>query len=82
VENEHVELLLQSLSYLYDQLIINITYDNITDTLHFGDVALQFLEKNLGIRIRKKCQRVQSKGFDDDERQINRMWPKWESKSW
>jgi len=44
-ENERAELLLQSLPDSYDQLIINITNNNIVDTLHFDDVAGAILEE-------------------------------------
>ena len=42
VENECKELLLHSLIYSYDQLIINITNNNIDEQLHF----LSYLMKN------------------------------------
>lgn len=38
-ENKRAELLLQSLSNLYDQFIINLTNNNQTDNLVFDDVA-------------------------------------------
>jgi len=44
-ENERPELLLQSLPDSYDQLIINITNNNIDDTLHFDDVVGAILEE-------------------------------------
>ena len=44
-ENECAELLLQSLPDSYDQLIINVTNNNIVDTLHFDDVAVAILEE-------------------------------------
>ncbi|RDX71500.1 hypothetical protein CR513_49144, partial [Mucuna pruriens] len=45
VENERAELLLQSLPDSYDQLIINITNNNIDGNLHFEDVAGAILEE-------------------------------------
>ena len=44
-ENESAELLLQSLPDSYDQLIINITNNNVGDSLHFDDVAGAILEE-------------------------------------
>ncbi|RDX64736.1 hypothetical protein CR513_56670, partial [Mucuna pruriens] len=44
-ENERAELLLQSLPDSYDQLIINITNNNIDGNLHFEDVAGAILEE-------------------------------------
>ena len=44
VENERAELLLQSLPDSYDQFVINITNNNITDRLAFDDVASVILE--------------------------------------
>ena len=45
VKNEHAELLLQCLPDLYDQLIINITNNNIVDSLSFDDVVGAILEE-------------------------------------
>ena len=45
VENERAELLLQSLPDSYDQLIINITNNNIVGRLSFDDVAGAVLEE-------------------------------------
>ena len=45
VENERAELLLQSLPDSYDQLVINITNNNIVDRLSFNDVAGAVLEE-------------------------------------
>ncbi|KAG2399616.1 Retrovirus-related Pol polyprotein from transposon TNT 1-94 Protease [Vigna angularis] len=45
VENERAELLLQSLPDSYDQLIINITNNNIVGRLSFEDVAGAILEE-------------------------------------
>jgi len=45
VENERAEILLQSLPDSYDQLIINITNNNIADHLRFDDVAAAVLEE-------------------------------------
>ena len=44
-ENERAELLLQSLPDSYDHLIINITNNNIADSLHFDDVAGAIIEE-------------------------------------
>ncbi|RDX81983.1 hypothetical protein CR513_37277, partial [Mucuna pruriens] len=44
-KNERAELLLQSLPDSYDQLIINITNNNIDGKLHFEDVAGAILEE-------------------------------------
>ncbi|KAK7255724.1 hypothetical protein RIF29_29143 [Crotalaria pallida] len=44
-ENERAELLLQSLPDSYDQLIINITNNNVSNTLFFDDVAGAILEE-------------------------------------
>lgn len=45
VENECAELLLQSLPDSYDQLIINITNNNVEGCLHFEDIAGAILEE-------------------------------------
>ena len=44
-ENEHAELLLQSLPDSYDQLVINIKNNNIANCLAFDDVASVILEE-------------------------------------
>ena len=44
-ENELVELLLQSLLDSYDQLVINITNNNIADHLVFDDVTGAILKE-------------------------------------
>ncbi|KAH9681068.1 hypothetical protein KPL71_026802 [Citrus sinensis] len=44
-ENERAELLLQSLPDSYDQLIINLTNNNPTDSLVFDDVAASILNE-------------------------------------
>ncbi|KAH9668792.1 Integrase catalytic domain-containing protein [Citrus sinensis] len=44
-ENERVELLLQSLPYSYDQLIINLTNNNPMDSLSFDDVVASVLNE-------------------------------------
>ena len=44
-ENEHTELLLQSLPDSYDQLIINLTNNNSADSLVFDDVAASALNE-------------------------------------
>jgi len=48
IENERVELLLQSLPDLYDQLVINITNYNLIDLLRFEDVVGAVLEEESG----------------------------------
>ncbi|KAH9794218.1 hypothetical protein KPL71_004820 [Citrus sinensis] len=45
-ENEHAELLLQSLPDSYDQLIINLTNNNPVDNLVFDDVAASVNEES------------------------------------
>ncbi|KAH9663295.1 hypothetical protein KPL70_019630 [Citrus sinensis] len=44
-ENERAELLLQSLPDSYDQLIINLTNNNLVDSLVFDDVAASVLNE-------------------------------------
>jgi hypothetical protein len=44
-ENERAELLLQSLSDSYDQLIINLINNILSDYLVFDDVAVAILEE-------------------------------------
>ena len=44
-ENERAELLFQSLPYSYDQLIINLTNNNLADSLVFDDVAASVLNE-------------------------------------
>ena len=44
-ENERAELLIQSLPTSYDQLIINITNNNIANHLWFDDVVVTVLEE-------------------------------------
>ena len=44
-ENERAELLLQSLPDSYDQLIINLTNNVLTDYLSFDDMAVAILEE-------------------------------------
>ncbi|KAH9649806.1 hypothetical protein KPL70_026120 [Citrus sinensis] len=44
-ENEHAELLLQSLPDSYDQLIINLTNNNPVESLVFDDVAASVLNE-------------------------------------
>ena len=45
VENEHAELLLQSLPYSYNQLIINLMTNNQAESLVFDDVVTSILNK-------------------------------------
>jgi len=59
-ENERVELLLQSLPDSYDQLIINLTNNILSDYLVFDDVAAAILEEKIGIEI-KETKIVQTK---------------------
>ena len=58
VKNEHVEHLLQSLIDSYDQLIINITNNNIADRLAFDDVSDAILEEKS--RRKNKEDRLES----------------------
>ena len=44
-ETEHAELLLQSLLDSYDQLIINLTINILTEYLVFDDVAVSVLKE-------------------------------------
>ena len=44
-QNEHAELLLQSLLDSYDQLVINLTNNVLTDYLNFDDIAAAILEE-------------------------------------
>ena len=45
VENEHAELLLQSLPDSFDQLIINLMTNNQAESLVFDDVVTSILNK-------------------------------------
>ncbi|MCI41253.1 gag-pol polyprotein, partial [Trifolium medium] len=66
-KNERAKLLvLQSLPDSYDQLIINITNNNIAVTLHFDDIVGAILEEES--RLKNKEVFKASRGFDDDER--------------
>lgn len=60
-ENERAEVLLQSLPDSYDQLVINITNNNIVDRLSFNDVAGAILEEESRRKIRKIVRRAQNK---------------------
>ena len=60
-ENERVELLLHSLTDSYDQLVINITNNNIANRLALMMSLVLFLKKNRSKRIRKIDQRAQNK---------------------
>ena len=44
-ENERAELLFQNLPDSYDQLIINLTNNNLADSLVFDDVAASVLNE-------------------------------------
>ena len=55
-ENEHAELLLQSLPYSYDQLIINLTNNNPTDSLVFDNVAASVLNEESRGKIKENRQ--------------------------
>src|ERR1043165_1029333 len=63
VENERAELLLQSLPDSYDQLVINITNNNIVDRLSFNDVVGVFLEEE-SRRKNKEDRRESSKQIE------------------
>ena len=54
-ENERAKLLLQSLPDSYDQLIVNITNNNIIDSLSFDYVADAILEEE------SRCQNKEDK---------------------
>ena len=57
-ENERAELLLQSLPDSYDQLIINLTNNVLTDYLSFDDMAAAVLEEES--RRKNKEDRLES----------------------
>lgn len=63
MENERAELLLQSLPDSYDQLVINITNNNIVDRLSFNDVAGAILEEE-SRRKNKKDRQESSKQME------------------
>ncbi|KAE8730652.1 putative galacturonosyltransferase 6 [Hibiscus syriacus] len=82
-EQERAELILQSLPDSYDQLIINLTNSNVT-SLVFDDVAAAVLqeEKSAQEQRRQTSKSATSRSVnndDNDEREINRMWPKQQS---
>ena len=58
-ENEHAELLLQSLPDSYDQLIINLTNNTLANSLFFDDVAASLLNKE-SMRKNKKDRQTSS----------------------
>ncbi|KAH9660160.1 hypothetical protein KPL70_024117 [Citrus sinensis] len=58
-ENERAELLLQSLPDSYDQLIINLTNNNLADSLVFDDVAAFVLNEE-SMRKNKKNKQASS----------------------
>ena len=60
-EIERVELLLQSLPDSYDQLIINLTNNNLMEYLIFNDVLNSILENIVGVRAQKTDKQVRSK---------------------
>jgi len=62
IENEHAELLLQSLPDSYDQLIINITNYNVVNLLHFEDVA--------GVVLEEESKRKNKEDMVESARQI------------
>ena len=55
-ENERAEFLLQSLPDSYDQLIINLTNNNLTDSLIFDDVATFVLNEKSKRKNKKNRQ--------------------------
>jgi len=57
-ENEHAELLLQSLLDSYDQLIINLTNNILIDYLSFDDMFVVILEEES--RRKNKEDRLES----------------------
>ena len=60
-ENEYAKLLLQSLPNSYDQLIINITNNNIVDCLTFDDVTSVILEEESKHKNKEIDRRAQNK---------------------
>jgi len=63
-ENEHAELLLQSLPDSYDQLIINLTNNILLDYSVFDDVAAAILEEE---------NRCKNKGDKNSSNQANAL---------
>ena len=64
-ENERAELLLQSLPDSYDQLIINITNNNIDGRLRFEDVAGSILEE--------ESRRTNKEGIQENSKQVEAL---------
>lgn len=54
VKNEHAKILLQSLHDSYDKLIVNITNNNISNSLHFDDVDGAIIEEGSSLKNNKK----------------------------
>ncbi|KAE8711864.1 hypothetical protein F3Y22_tig00110271pilonHSYRG00204 [Hibiscus syriacus] len=71
-EQERVELLLQSLPDSYDQIIINLTNSNVTSLPD---------SKSAQEKGRKTSKFATSRSVDNDEREINRTWPKQQSQT-
>ena len=55
------ELLLQSLSDLYDQLVINLTNNILMDYLVFNEIIVAILEEEPGAKKRKTEKLIHSK---------------------
>ncbi|KAH9778896.1 protein DJ-1 [Citrus sinensis] len=84
-ENEHAELLLQSLPDSYNQLIINLTNNNPADSLVFDDVAASVLNEESRRKNKKNRQASlqQAEALSATRgRSTERGWPQWESQSW
>ncbi|KAE8698977.1 Agamous-like MADS-box protein AGL9-like protein [Hibiscus syriacus] len=74
-EQEHVELLLQSLPDSYDQLIINLTNNNVTSLVFNGVAAVVLQEENRRKNKEDRQVNFTSRSVYNDEREINRVWP-------
>ncbi|GJT08069.1 hypothetical protein Tco_0842531 [Tanacetum coccineum] len=70
-----VEILLQSLPDSYDQLIINLTNNVLTNYLVFDDVPAAILEEE-NRRNNREDKHASSRlgGFGGDKRDVNRIW--------
>lgn len=60
VENKRVFVLLQSLPDSYDQLVIDMTNNNVADCLYFDDVVKAILEEDF-MRMNKDDRQESSK---------------------
>jgi len=60
-ENKHADLLLQSISDSYDQLIINLTNNVLTNFLDFNDVAIAILQEE------SRCKSNEDRSFSSQQ---------------